>query len=110
MIAIKGKSGISHPVNIYAENKQNTVAVFIKSAKDEVPDAEINDVLVNVLDISPSMTILIVIPSISDRAKAMVISNKISVISGKETKEIVSQVTTILSEKLISQSSPKKIE
>jgi len=110
MIAIKGKSGISHPINIYAQNKQNTVAVFIKSAKDEVPDAEINSVLVNVLDISPSLTILIGIPSISERAKAMAISNGISIVSGKEINEIVSQVTTILSENPFSKSSPMKVE
>jgi len=110
MIAIKGKSGISHPISIYAENKQNTVAVFIKSARDEVPDTEINDVLVNVLDISPSLTILIGIPSISERAKAMATSNGISLVSGKEINEIVSQVTTILSDNPFSKSSPMKVE
>ena len=109
MIAIKGKSGISHPINVYAQNKQNTVAVFIKSARDEVPDAEINDVLVNVLDISPSLTILIVIPSISERAKAMAISSGISVVLGIESKEIVSQIKKILSENPFSKSSPVKV-
>ncbi|MGQ0376247.1 MAG: hypothetical protein ACT4OW_01925 [Nitrososphaerota archaeon] len=98
---VKGKSGISHHTDIFAHNEKNqTVAIFIKSAHEMVDDAEINSTLVNILDISPTLTIFIGIPLVSERAIAMAAAQNMMIVTGKETDKIISAVEKILSEKI----------
>jgi len=108
---VKGKSGVSHHTDIFAHNEKNqTVAMFIKSASEVVDDSEINSTLVNVLDINPTLTIFVGIPTVSERAKAMVATYSMKIVTGKNVDNIVTEVEKILSEKIsVSADSPKKI-
>ena len=95
---VKGKSGVSHQTSVYAHNNENkTIAIFIKSSETAIKDAEVNSMLVNVLDISPTRTILIAIPSVSEMAMTMAAAHGVSVVTGSDFKEILATVEQILS-------------
>jgi len=94
---VKGKSGMEHEISLYAYNERNqTIVLFIKLSKSQIDDTEINKTLVEVLDITPSKTIFIGIPSVSERAKAMASTHGIDVVTGKDPNEIISLVEQIL--------------
>ena len=95
---VKGKSGIGHQTNIFAQKNNKTIAIFIRTAKDFIDDAVVNSVLVNVLDISPTQTIFIAIPAITDAAKAMAVAHGIKVVTGSDFKQMTADVDEILSE------------
>jgi len=96
--SVKGKSGVAHQTSLYAHDNQNkTIAVFIKSSKNPIEDSEVNAIIVNVLDISPSRTILIAMPSVSERAKTMAASHGVSVVTGKEPNQITATIEQMLS-------------
>lgn len=98
---VKGKSGVMHKASIYAYNRENkTILIDIKSSESEIGDAEINSMLVKVLDTSPSVAILIGIPSVSEMAKSLAASHNISVVTGKEFTEILGTVEQILKSRL----------
>jgi len=83
---------------VYAHNNENkTIAIFIKSSETAIKDAEVNSMLVNVLDISPTRTILIAIPSVSEMAMTMAAAHGVSVVTGSDFKEILATVEQILS-------------
>ena len=56
--------------------------------------------LVKVLDTSPSVAILIGIPSVSEMAMSLAASHNISVVTGKEFSEILDSVEQILKSRL----------
>lgn len=87
---IKGKSGMVHEVSLFSTNQKNqTIAVIIKNAKDIIDDADINSTIINVIDISPNKTMFIGIPSVSERAKALATVHDIVVITGNDAREIL---------------------
>ncbi len=99
--SVKGKSGVMHKASIYAYNSENkTILIDIKSSESEIGDAEMNSMLVKVLDTSPSLAILIGIPSVSEMAKSLAASHSISVVTGKEFTEILDSVEHILKSRL----------
>ena len=99
--SVKGKSGVMHKVSTYAHNKENkTILIEIKSSENEIGDAEINSMLVKVLDTSPSVAILIGIPSVSEIGKTIAASHNISVITGKDFAEIIDKVEQVLKSRL----------
>jgi len=99
--SIKGKSGVIHKASIYAYNRENkTILIDIKSSESEIGDAEINSMLVKVLDASPSIAILIGIPSVSEIAKSLAASHNISVIEGKDYAEILDGVEQVLKSRI----------
>jgi len=99
--SVKGKSGVAHQTSLYAHDNQNkTIVVFIKSSKKPIEDSEVNAIIVNVLDISPSRTILIAMPSVSERAKTMAASHGVSVVTGTEPNQITATIEQMLSKGL----------
>ncbi|MGI0008641.1 MAG: hypothetical protein ACRD92_03370 [Nitrosopumilaceae archaeon] len=99
--SVKGKSGVIHKASIYAYNRENkTILIDIKSSESEIGDAEMNAMLVKVLDTSPSVAILIGIPSVSEIAKTLAASHNISVVTGKDFTEILHGVEGILKSRL----------
>jgi hypothetical protein len=105
--SIKGKSGVAHAVNLYAYNKMNqTILIDVKGAEAEIDDAEVTSTLIKVLDISPTIAILIGIPAVSKRARAMAAAQNIAVITGKSANDIIPQVDAILSKYISRAASP----
>jgi len=105
---VKGKSGMEHEISLYAYNNSNqTIVLFIKLSKSQIDDTEINKTLVEVIDIDPTQTIFIGIPSVSERAKAMAATHGIDIVTGKNPNEIVSLVEQILAKGIPVQSNPQ---
>src|SRR3989338_4543488 len=99
--AVKGKSGVSHQTNIFANNNEKkTVAVFVKTAKETVDDIEVNATVVNVIDISPTWAVFIGIPTISEREKAMASTHKMIINTGNDNNKITSNMAKKLSEEI----------
>jgi len=94
---VKGKSGIEHAVNLYGSNKEGlSIVVFVENDEKEI-SAKVNDVLMKVNDISPTFTVLVGFPSISDDAKALINANNILLVTSTESEEILSKVKKYVS-------------
>lgn len=99
--SVKGKSGVMHKTSLFASNRENkSVLIDIKSGESELGDAEINSMLVKVLDISPSVAVFIGVPEVSETAKALAKAHKISVVTGKDFDEIIKSTEQILKNRL----------
>jgi hypothetical protein len=98
---------VPHTVSLYAYNRENnTILIDIKSASDAgdkaiVPDTEMISSFVKVIDISPSIAILVAIPGISEKARALSTTTyrNISILTGHDLAEIVKSIEEILATK-----------
>lgn len=98
---VTGKSGNPHHVNIYGEDvNKRTVLIFIKNPAAEDDSAELNSKVIQVLDTSPTVAILIGFPSISEKAKTITTNYNISLVTEQDPSEILSSIKTILSERV----------
>lgn len=99
--SVKGKSGVMHKTSLFASNRENkTVLIDIKSAESMLGDAEINSMLVKVLDIAPSVAVFIGVPEVSETGKALATAHNISIVTGKDFDEIIQSTEQILRTRL----------
>ena len=89
LTTVLGKSGVEHPVSIFAKKDNQRIAIFVETSKGQIQDTEINSTLVKVLDIAPSKTIFIAIPSISEQAKTMGEAHGMIILSGDNNEKIL---------------------
>ena len=98
---VTGKSGNPHRINIYgADEHKRTVFIFIKNPNAESDNSELNSKIIEVLDTSPSVAILIGFPSISEKAKSITSNYNISLVTNKDPQEILNSINKIMDEKL----------
>ena len=98
---VTGKSGNPHRINIYgADEHKRTVFIFIKNPNAESDNSELNSKIIEVLDTSPSVAILIGFPSISEKAKSITSNYNISLVTNKDPQEILNSINRIMDEKL----------
>ena len=98
---VTGKSGNTHHVNIYgADAHQRTVFIFIKNPNAENDNSELNSKIIEVLDTTPTVAILIGFPSISEKAKSITSSYNISLVTEQDPQEILRSIDRILSDKV----------
>jgi len=96
-----GKSGNTYRVNIHGEDEhQRTIFIYIKNPNAESDNSELNSKIIEVLDTTPSVTIMIGFPSISEKAKTITSNYNISLITEQSPDKILSSIKNILSEKL----------
>jgi len=98
---LTGKSGNHYRINIYGEDElKRTVFIYIKNPNAESDNSELNTKIIEVLDTSPDVTILIGFPSISEKAKAITSNYNISIITEQDPNKILLSIKNILSEKV----------
>jgi len=98
---VTGKSGNSHHINIYGgDAHQRTVFIFIKNPNAENDNSELNSKIIEVLDTTPTVAILIGFPSISEKAKTITSSYNISLVTEQDPQEILSSIDRVLSDKV----------
>ena len=98
---VRGKSGNQHHVNVYGKDQNNrTVFIFVKNPNAESDNSELNSKIIEVLDTSPTVAILIGFPSISEKAKSITSNYNISLVTEQDPKLILSEIEKILSEKI----------
>jgi hypothetical protein len=100
---IKGKSGVMHTAALYAYNRENKTIVVdvLSSANNEVDDADVIATFVKVIDTSPTFSIFIAIPAISERARAMSVAyGNIHIVTGTNFASIIKSVEQIIQKQL----------
>jgi hypothetical protein len=98
---LTGKSGNHYRINIYGEDKnKRTVFIYVKNPNAESDNSELNSKIIEVLDTSPNVAILIGFPSISEKAKTITSNYNISIITELNPDKILSSIQNILSEKV----------
>ena len=99
--SIKGTSGRYHHVDIYGKNDSGkTIMIFIKKAEKEIDNSEINSKIIEVLDTSPSIAILIGFATISDKAKSIALSYNVSVIASQNSDQIIQDTENVIKTRL----------
>ncbi len=87
---VKGKSGIEHAVSLYGSNSEGkSIVVFIEMTETEIDESKVSDILMKASDISPTFTILVGIPSISQNAKALINADNILLATGASFEQIL---------------------
>ena len=98
---VTGKSGNNYRINIYGEDENHrTIFIFIRNPNAENDNSELNSKIIEVLDTSPTVTILIGFPSISEKAKTITGNYNISLITDKDPNKILSSIKAILETKV----------
>ena len=93
----KGHSNHYHHIDLYGHNQNNKkIFIFIKKSDSEIDNSEINSKIIQVLDTTPDVAILIGFASISDKAKSIASSYNISIVSSQDPNEIVPSVEEVL--------------
>ena len=96
-----GKSGNSYRINVYGEDEdKRTIFIYVKNPNAESDNSELNSKIIEVLDTTPTVTILIGFPSISEKAKSITSNYNISLVTEQEPNKILSSIQDILSQKI----------
>ncbi len=99
--SIKGKSGHYHHIDLFGKTKNGkTIFIFIKKSNNEIDNSEINSKIIQVLDTSPTIAILVGFASISEKAKSIATSYNVSIVSEHDTNKIISSTDDVLNEQL----------
>ncbi len=101
--SIKGKSGHYHHIDLFGKNNSGkTIFIFIKKSDNAIDNSEINSKIIQVLDTSPTVAILVGFASISEKAKSIATSYNVSIVSDHDTNQIISSTDKVLNEQLSS--------
>jgi len=98
---VRGKSGNSHRIPIYAKNNANqeAIAIFILRQIDSLTQTEINSILVPILDVGPKHTLLLTTAEVDDGVKPVAKQYGIDVISDPDLTKIIQFVDEFVSKK-----------
>ena len=99
--SVKGKSGNSHKVPIFAKNNSNgeTITVFVHRNSEKVSQTDINSILIPILDIGPKHTLLLSTSEIEDGIEQISKQYGIEIISEPDLSRIISHVANFVSKK-----------
>ena len=98
---VVGKSGNHYNVNVHGEDQhKRTVFIFIRNPNAENDNSELNSKIIEVLDTSPTVTILIGFPSISEKAKTITSNYNISILTDKNPEMILGSIKDVLASKV----------
>ena len=96
-----GNSGNHYRINIYGEDQhKRTIFIYIRNPNAENDNSELNSKIIEVLDTSPTVTILIGFPSISEKAKTITSNYNISVLTENDPELILVSIKDILASKV----------
>jgi hypothetical protein len=96
-----GKSGNSYRINIYGEDEyKRTLFIFIRNPNAENDNSELNSKIIEVLDTTPTVTILIGFPDLSEKAKTITSNYNISILNDKDPQKILASIKDVLSSKV----------
>lgn len=94
----KGKSGLDHSVDIMGTDKAGqSVFIFVNNSAEN--NSEVDSRLMQILDTSPKIAILIGFASISEKTKSIASKYNLSIISSQNIDEITTEVARIVSTK-----------
>jgi len=99
--AIKGKSGNSHKIPIYAKNNSSgeAIAIFVNRSEDGLSQADINSILIPILDVEPKHTLLLAKSGMDEDVKPVAKQYGIDIISDPDLSKIIQYVDEFVSER-----------
>ena len=97
---VKGKTGNTHEIPIYAKSKSSdvTILIFLKNTPDGIDESVMNSILVPKLDIEPKNTLLVTISGVKDSVENLAKHYGIILISDPDFSKILSQVENFVSD------------
>jgi len=96
-----GKSGNHYRINIFGEDQhKRTIFIYIRNPNAENDNSELNSKIIEVLDTTPTVTILIGFPSISEKAKTITSNYNISVLTENEPEALLVSIKDVLASKV----------
>jgi len=96
-----GKSGNHYRINIYGEDEhERTLFIFIRNPNAENDNSELNSKIIEVLDTTPTVAILIGFPDISEKAKTITSNYNISILNDKDPETILASIKDVFASKL----------
>jgi len=92
--SVKGKSGNSHKVPIYAKNNSSgeTIAIFINRQTEKLAQSDINSILISILDVSPKNVLLLTTSEVENEVLPLAKQYGIEIISGSDLSKIIQLV------------------
>jgi hypothetical protein len=99
--SIKGKSGNSHKIPIYAKNNVNdeAIAIFISRKSENLSQVDINSILIPILDVGPKNILLLTTSNVEEDVKPIAKQYGIEVISDPDLSRIIQHVDEFVSER-----------
>ena len=97
---VKGKSGNSHKIPIFAQNKANgdAIAIFIIRNEEKISQADINSILVPVLDVGAKSVLLLSTSPVEEDVKPIAKQYGIDIISDPDLSKIIQYVDEFVSD------------
>jgi len=97
--SVKGKSGNSHKVPIYAKNNSSgdTIAIFIIRQEEKLSQSDISPILISILDISPKDVLLLTTSEVEKEVMPLAKQYGIKIISGSDLSKIIQLVEKFVS-------------
>ena len=98
---IKGKSGNSHKIPIFAKNKSNdeAIAIFINRQAEDLTQTEINAILIPILDVNPRHILLLTNAHLDEYVKPIAKQYGIEIISDPDLSRIIQNVERFVSDR-----------
>ncbi len=94
----KGKSGLDHSVDIVGSDKSGpAVFIFVKNSSEN--NSEVDSRLIQILDTTPKIAILVGFSSISEKTVSIASKYNLSIVSSQNIDEIAAEIDTILASK-----------
>jgi len=97
--SVKGKSGNTHRVPIYAKNNSSddAIAIFIIRQEEKLVQSDINTILISILDVSPKNTLLLTTSEVEKEVLSLAKQYGITIISGSDLSKIIQLVEEFVS-------------
>ena len=98
--SVKGKSGNSHKIPIYAKNKSNGegIAIFINRQSENISQVDINSILIPILDVGPKSILMLTTAGVEEDVMPIAKQYGIEIISADLSK-IIQHVDEFVSER-----------
>jgi len=99
--SVKGKSGNTHKIPIYAKNNVNdeAIAIFIHRKSENLSQVDINSILIPILDVGPKNVLLLTTAGLEEDVKPIAKQYGIEIISDPDLSKIIQFVDGFVSEK-----------
>lgn len=99
--SLSGKSGASHSFDVMGIDKTgNTIIVDTIVSKEPVDVSAVMNLFVKILDTSPTKSILVCVPSITESAKKLASLYGIIIVEAKSPNDIITPLKSIVSSKM----------
>ncbi len=98
---VKGKSGNSHKIPIYAKNRVNdeSMAIFVNRQSEDLTQTDINSILIPILDVGPKHILLLTNAGLDEFVIPVAKQYGIEIISDHDLSKIINHVEEFVADR-----------